>query len=62
MARDKGPFSLDNPWPRVGWGALAVILGISLVLGFVVLSRYQQNGRTTRRLGRNLPRPRHYSR
>ena len=38
------PFSLANPWPRVGWGTLAVILGISLVLGFIVLSRYQQNG------------------
>ncbi len=44
MTRDKGPFSLANPWPRVGWGTLAVILGISLVLGFIVLSRYQQNG------------------
>ena len=44
MTRDKGPFSLANPWPRAGWGALAVILGISLVLGFIVLSRYQQNG------------------
>ena len=44
MTRDKGPFSLAHPWRRAGWGALAVILGISLVLGFIVLSRYQQNG------------------
>ena len=44
MTRDRGPFSLANPWPRAGWGTLAVILGISLVLGFIVLSRYQQNG------------------
>jgi hypothetical protein len=44
MTRDKGPFSPAHPWPRAGWGALAVILGISLVLGFIVLSRYQQNG------------------
>jgi hypothetical protein len=38
------PFSLAHPWRRAGWGTLAVILGISLVLGFIVLSRYQQNG------------------
>ena len=43
MTRGKGPFRLANPWPQVGWGALAVILAISLVLGFIVLSRYQQN-------------------
>jgi cytochrome c553 len=44
MTLDKGPFRLANPWPQAGWGTLAVILGISLVLGFIVLSRYQQNG------------------
>ncbi len=44
MTRGKGPFSLANPWPRAAWGTLALILGISLVLGFIVLSRYQQNG------------------
>jgi cytochrome c553 len=38
------PFSLAHPWRRAGWGALAVILVISLVLGFIVVSRYQQNG------------------
>jgi|SRR5271166_2825214 len=46
MARDKGPFRLANPWPRAGWGSLAAIVGISLVLGFIVLSRYQQNAPT----------------
>ena len=44
MTRDKGPFRLANPWPQAGWQTLAVILAISLVLGFIVLSRYQQNG------------------
>jgi cytochrome c553 len=38
------PFSLAHPWRRAGWGALAVILVVSLVLGFIVLSRYQLNG------------------
>ncbi|HTR16363.1 MAG TPA: c-type cytochrome [Acetobacteraceae bacterium] len=33
-----------NPWPRIGWGALAATLVISCILGFAVLSRYQQNG------------------
>ena len=35
-----------SPIPGRGsaWGTLAVIVGISLVLGFIVLSRYQQNG------------------
>ena len=46
MVRHKGPFRLAIPWPRVAWLALAGILGISLVLGFLVLGRYQQNGET----------------
>jgi len=33
-----------NHWGRFGWGALAATLVVSGVLGFVVLSRYQQNG------------------
>lgn len=33
-----------NPWPRIGWGALAGTVVISGVLGFGVLSRYQENG------------------
>ena len=44
MTRAKGPFSHTNPWRRGAWATLAAILGISLVLGFIVLSRYQQNG------------------
>ena len=43
MARDKGVFRLSNPWPRFAWLAGAVIVGISLALGFLVLDRYQQN-------------------
>jgi len=37
------PFSPAHPWRRGGWAALAVILVIALVLGFIVVSRYQQN-------------------
>ena len=36
-----GPFSLAHPWRRGAWRALAVTLVISLVLGFIVVSRYQ---------------------
>jgi cytochrome c553 len=43
MARDQGAFKLDNPWPRIGWGTMAGVVVIALALGFVVLSRYQQN-------------------
>jgi cytochrome c553 len=46
MARDKGPFRLANPWPRTGWTLLAALVGVSFVLGFIVLSRYEQNGPT----------------
>jgi cytochrome c553 len=46
MARDKGAFKLSNPWPRFAWLTWAVIVGISLVLGFLLLDRYQQNART----------------
>jgi cytochrome c553 len=46
MARDQGPFRLANPWPRIGWLTLVVILVLSGVLGFLVLDRYQQNGET----------------
>jgi cytochrome c553 len=34
---------LENPWPAIGWVSLAVLVGISVVLGFAVLSRFQQN-------------------
>jgi cytochrome c553 len=42
-ARDQGAARLDNPWPLIGWVSLAVLVGVSVVLGFAVLSRYQQN-------------------
>jgi cytochrome c553 len=41
--RDQSADRLDNPWPSVGWASLAALVGISVVLGFAVLSRYQQN-------------------
>ncbi len=44
MARDRGPFKLGNPWPKIAWWFTAGILAISVVLGFVVLGREQQNG------------------
>jgi cytochrome c553 len=43
MARDQGAFRLDHPWPRIGWISFAVIIFASSLLGFVLLSRYQQN-------------------
>jgi cytochrome c553 len=46
MGRDQGLFKLDNPWPRIGWGSAAALVAVSVVLGFVVLPRYQQNGPT----------------
>ena len=46
MARDQVAFRPANPWPRIGWLALAAILAVSLVLGFLVLDRYRQNDPT----------------
>jgi cytochrome c553 len=46
MVRHKGPFRLANPWSQFAWLSLAAVLIVSLVLGFLVLSRYQQNGET----------------
>jgi cytochrome c553 len=43
MERDQSASRLDNPWPSIGWVSVAVLVGISVVLGFAVLSRYQQN-------------------
>ena len=43
MTRDQSAYRLDNPWPSIGWVSLGVLVGISVVLGFAVLSRYQQN-------------------
>ena len=60
MARDQGPFKLDNPWSRIGWGPLGVdrrfvILGSSCSGDFrrTVPARY---------LGRDLPRDRSHRR
>jgi cytochrome c553 len=44
VSRDTGPFKLDSPWPKIGWGFIAAVVGVSFVLGFVVLARFQQNG------------------
>jgi len=44
MTEDKSSLRVANPWPLAGWGTLVVILAISLVLGFVVLSRHPLNG------------------
>jgi cytochrome c553 len=46
MARSQGALRLDNPWPRIGWISFAVIVFTSSLLGFVVLSRYQENSET----------------
>ncbi|MBV8242185.1 MAG: cytochrome c4 [Hyphomicrobiales bacterium] len=46
MARDQGTFKLYNPWPKIGWGVAAAVLVVSVVLGFGLLSRYQQNAPT----------------
>ena len=46
MARDQGAFRLHNPWPKIAWGMVALLVVVSTVLGFGVLSRYQQNGPT----------------
>jgi hypothetical protein len=46
MARDQGDFRLHNPWPKIAWGVAAGVVVASAVLGFGVLSRYQQNGPT----------------
>jgi cytochrome c553 len=46
MKHERGTFSLRNPWPAIGWGMLAGTIAVSAVLGFGVLSRYQQNAPT----------------
>jgi cytochrome c553 len=46
MARDQGSFKLGNPWPGIGWGMAVGMIVIAIVIGFGVLSRYQQNGPT----------------
>jgi cytochrome c553 len=46
MARDQDAFKLENPWPLIGWVSTAGLIVISVLLGFVVLGRYQQNDPT----------------
>jgi cytochrome c553 len=46
MKHEHGTLSLCNPWPAIGWGMLAGTIAVSAVLGFGVLSRYQQNAPT----------------
>jgi hypothetical protein len=46
MAREQGAFRLHNPWPKIAWGMVALLVVVSTVLGFGVVSRYQQNGPT----------------
>jgi cytochrome c553 len=43
MTRNSIESGLENPWPKIGWSSFAIIIIISGVLGFVVLSRYQLN-------------------
>jgi len=44
MDHDQDASKLHNPWPRFGWWFTATLVIVAAVLGFVVLSRYQQNG------------------
>lgn len=46
MGRDQHQMRADNPWPRIGWWSTVALVGVSFVLGFTVLGRYQQNGPT----------------
>jgi cytochrome c553 len=46
MARERGPFKLDNPWPRIAWWSTAGLLTVAVILGFFLLGREQQNGPT----------------
>jgi cytochrome c553 len=46
MRHDRETFKFHNPWPTIGWGMLAGVVAVSSVLGFGVLSRYQENGPT----------------
>jgi cytochrome c553 len=46
MARDRGTFKVANPWPKIAWGMTAGVVVVSALLGFGILSRYQQNGPT----------------
>ena len=44
MTHDQGALKPEYPWTKIGWISFAVIMVVSSLLGFVVLSRYQLNG------------------
>src|SRR5260370_27058638 len=44
MVHERGPVTLEDPWPRIGWWSTAGLLAVAVILGFVVLGREQQNG------------------
>jgi cytochrome c553 len=46
MASDQGAVEHDYNWTRIGWISFAVIALSSSLLGFVFLSRYQENSET----------------
>jgi cytochrome c553 len=43
MVRDPGQTKLDDPWPRIGWGAMGGVFIVFFLIGFLVLGRFQQN-------------------
>jgi cytochrome c553 len=43
MTQDPGSLRPDYPWTQIGWISFAVIMVVSSLLGFVILSRYQLN-------------------
>jgi len=44
MVREQRPLKLDDPWPRIAWGTMAVVFIVSFLIGFIMLGRIQQNG------------------
>jgi cytochrome c553 len=38
------PFKVHDPWVKIGWLSAAGLLAVSVLLGFVLLGREQQNG------------------
>jgi cytochrome c553 len=46
MERNPGVSKRDDPWPWIGWSSVGGLVVVSVLLGFLVLPRYQQNGPT----------------
>jgi cytochrome c553 len=44
MQAEGRPFHPHNPWRRIGWITAGITLSLSFVLGFLILSPYQQDG------------------